>query len=423
MARKLQFLDQKQQELDEREARMREREERSALLEKETQGLLAERRQRLERLAGLSSRDARRELLLEIETESRAEAAQIVRRAEEEAQVEAAQRGRRIVAEAIQRLSAPDLVDGVVTLVRLPNDDMKGRIIGREGRNIRALEMATGVDVIVDETPQSIILSSFDPYRRAVAQRAIERLIEDGRIHPGRIEEIVTRARSEMEEGLDALGEGAAFDLGITGLPQRLLRLLGKLKYRVVLGYNLLDHSLEVARLAAQMALLLGLAPDVVRRAGLLHEIGQVEESRADTHPIQVSADLLQRHNEDARVVQAIRSLHAPGPDPSVDAVLLKVAEKAIVARPGEKDTNLQGFMERMRSLEAIASSFHGVGQAYAMRAGKEVRVIVEAGSVNDGDVVTLSREITSRIQKEVAHPGQVRISVIRETRAVDYAT
>ncbi len=249
IARKLQLLGQKQQEQDERESRLRDREERLAALDKESQALVAERRARLERIAGITARDARRELLREIESETRQEAANVVRRVEEETQVEASGRARRIVAEAIQRLPTADLVDGVVTVVKLPSDDMKGRIIGREGRNIRSLEMATGVDVIVDETPQSIVLSSFDPLRRAVARLAIERLIEDGRIHPARIEEMVTRARAEVEEGLDAVGEAAAFELGITGLPARLLRLLGKLRYRVVLGFNLLDHSLDVARL------------------------------------------------------------------------------------------------------------------------------------------------------------------------------
>ena len=423
VARKLQLLDQRNHEMDEREPKLKEREDRASALEREAQALILERRQRLERIAGLTARDARRELLREVEGEARQETAGLIRRIEEETLAEAASRARRIVAEAIQRLPASDLVDGVITVVKLPNDDMKGRIIGREGRNIRALEMATGVDVIVDETPQSIVLSSFDPFRRAVAQMAIERLIEDGRIHPARIEEMVVRARSEVEENLESLGENAAFELGITGLPQRLQRLLGKLKYRVVLGYNLLDHSVEVARLASQMAMLLGLGPEVVMRAGLLHEIGQVEESRADTHPILVSADLAGKFNEDPRVVQAIRALHGAGAEPSVDAALLKVAEKAILARPGEKDTGLQGFMERMRSLEAIASSFHGVTRAFAMRSGKEVRVLVEADAVSDGDVVLLSKEITNRIQKEVEYPGAVRISVIRETRAVDYAT
>jgi len=423
VARKLQLLDQRHQELDEREAKLKEREDHASSLEKEAHSLIQERRQKLERVAGLTARDARRELLREVEGEARQETSSLIRRIEEETLAEAGSRARRIVAEAIQRLPASDLVDGVITVVKLPSDDMKGRIIGREGRNIRALEMATGVDVIVDETPQSIVLSSFDPFRRAVAQMAIERLIEDGRIHPGRIEEMVARARSEVAESLDALGESAAFELGITGLPHRLQRLLGKLKYRMVLGYNLLDHSVEVARLASQMAMLLGLHPEVVMRAGLLHEIGQVEESRADTHPILVSADLAGKFNEDPRVVQAILALHGTGAEPSVDAALLKVAEKAILARPGEKDTSLQGFMERMRSLEAIASSFHGVTRAFAMRSGKEVRVLVEADAVSDGDVVTLSKEITSRIQKEVEYPGAVRISVIRETRAVDYAT
>jgi len=423
ITRKLQLLGQKQQEQDERETRLRDREERLAAMEKESQALLAERRARLERIAGTTSRDARRELLRDIESEARQEAANVVRRVEEETQIEAGGRARRIVAEAIQRLPTADLVDGVVTVVKLPNDDMKGRIIGREGRNIRSLEMATGVDVIVDETPQSIVLSSFDPLRRAVARLAIERLIEDGRIHPARIEEVVTRARAEIEEGLDAVGEAAAFDLAITGLPARLLRLLGKLKYRVVLGFNLLDHSLDVARLGSQMAALLGVHPEVVKRAGLLHEIGQVEESRGDVHPLVVSADLAAKFNEDPRVVQAIHALHGSGAEPSVEAALLRAAERAVVARPGEKDTSLQGFMERLRSLEAIASSFNGVSRAYAMRSGKEVRVLVEAGAVNDSEVVSLSKEITVRIQKEVQATGPVKISVIRETRAVDYAT
>ena len=423
LERKLLLLGQKQQEIDEREAQTRDKEERLAASEKEMQAMIVERRQRLEKLAGLTSRDARRELLRDIEAEARQEAANLVRRIEEDAQADANVRARRIVAEAIQRLPTADLVDGVVTAVRLPSDDMKGRIIGREGRNIRAIEMATGVDVIVDETPQSIVLSSFDPFRRAVARVAIEKLIEDGRIHPARIEEVVTRARAEMEEGLLAAGEGAAFELGLTALPERLLRLLGRLRYRVVLGYNLLDHSIAVARLSTQMAALLGVVPDVSKRAGLLHEIGQVDESRADVHPILVSADLAARFGEDPRVVQAIRALHGSGVDPSIDAAILRAAERAVVARPGEKDTGLQGFMERMRSLEAIASSFDGVSRAYAMRSGKEVRVLVEAVAVTDNDVITLSKEITARIQKEVEYPGSVKISVIRETRAVDYAT
>src|SRR2546425_3780812 len=322
VARKLQLLDQRHQELDEREAKLKEREDRASSLEREAHSLIQERRQRLERIAGLTAREAHRELLREVEGEARQETASLIRRIEEETLAEAATRARRVVAEAIQRLPTADLVDGVVTVVKLPNDDMKGRIIGREGRNIRSLEMATGVDVIVDETPQSIVLSSFDPLRRAVARLAIERLIEDGRIHPARIEEMVTRARAEVEEGLDAVGEAAAFELGITGLPARLLRLLGKLKYRVVLGFSLLDHSLDVARLGSQMAVLLGVHTEVVKRAGLLHEIGQVE-----------------------------------------------------------------------------------------------------AGAVNDSDVIALSKEITARIQKEVQVAGPVKISVIRETRAVDYAT
>ncbi len=424
LMRRLQLLGQKQQEQDDREARLSGREQTLAGQEKEAQALLLERRARLERIAGLSALQARRDLVREIEAEARQEAASIIRRSEEEARGQAAGRARRLVAEAIQRLPTGAIVDNVVTVVKLPSDDMKGRIIGREGRNIRAIEMATGVDLIVDETPQAIVLSGFDPFRRAVACAAIERLIEDGRIHPARIEEVVERTRAEMEQGLESLGEAAAFELGITGLPPRVTRLLGRLKYRIVEGYNLLDHSLAVARLAQQMAVMMGAQAEVARRAGLLHEIGQVEEGEATaTHPLLVSADLAAKFGEDPQVVQAIRALHGEAPEPSVEAILLKVAERVAIARPGELDSNLEIFIERMRHLEDIASSFSGVSKAFAMRSGKEIRVIVESKEASDSDVIWLSKDITTRIQQEVQFSGTIRVSVIRETRAVDYAT
>jgi ribonuclease Y len=347
-----------------------------------------------------------------------------LRRIEEETREEADARSRRVIAEAIQRVPTGDIVDNVVAVVRLPSDDMKGRIIGREGRNIRAIEMATGVDLIIDETPEAILVSSFDPLRRAIAITALERMIEDGRIHPARIEEAVTRARQETEEGLETLGEAAAFDLGITGLPPRLARMLGKLKYRIVCGYNLLDHSLSVAHLAQQMANLLGARTEVALRAGLLHEIGQVSDAeRVATHPFLEGADLAARFGEAAPVVEAIRGLQAAAPERSVESILLKTAERVVVARPGARDDNLDIFIERMKHLEEIAGSFSGVSRAFAMRAGKEVRVIVETDMASDHDVVWLSKDITKRIETEVTFPGSIRISVIRETRAVDYAT
>ncbi|HEU4401671.1 MAG TPA: ribonuclease Y [Candidatus Polarisedimenticolia bacterium] len=423
LGRKVQLLAQKQQELDEREGRLKGREAALAEREREAQALLLERRQRLERLAGLTAQQARRELVKEIETEARQEGSQIVRKIEEEARLEAEGRAQRLVAEAIQRLPTGPMSDNVVTVVKLPSEDMKGRIIGREGRNIRAIEMATGVDLIVDETPQAIILSSYDSFRRAVAESAILRLIEDGRIHPARIEEVVARARTETEQGLETAGESAAFELGITGLPPRLTRLLGKLRYRTVMGYNLLSHSQAVARLAQQMATLLGVNAEIAKRAGLLHEIGQVEEGEPAGHPLLVSADLAAKFGEEPRVAQAIRALHATGSDPSVESVLLRTAERLVIARPGERDDNLDIFIERLRHLEGIAASFSGVHKAYAMRAGKEVRVIVESATATDSDVVWLSKDITARIREEVEYPGSIRVSVIRETRAVDFAT
>jgi ribonucrease Y len=424
LQRRLQLLGQKEASLEQRSARLLASETAATEREREAQALVQEHRLRLERIAGLSAAQARRELVAEIENDARQEAAQAIRRVEEEAREEGAARARRLVAEAMLRLPGGEMADNVVTVVHLPNDEMKGRIIGREGRNIRAIEMATGVDLIIDETPHAIVLSSFDAFRRAVAEAAIQRLIEDGRIHPARIEEVVERARQETEAGLEGIGESAAFDLGLTGLPPRLTRLLGRLKYRVVLGYNLLRHSLAVARLGHQIATLMGAHAEVVKRAGLLHDIGQVEEGdRSALHPHLLSAELAAKCGEDPRVVQAIRALPGGGPDPSIEAILLRVADRAVIARPGERDDNLVVFVERLQRMEEIAGSFGGVSRAYAMRAGKEVRVIVEAAQANDSDVIWLAKDITRRIQDEVEYPGSVRVSVIRETRAVDYAT
>jgi len=423
LGRRLQLLSQKEQDLETRDARFKARETEQAERERQAQALIQESRQRLERQAGLTAPQARRELIREIETEARQQAANLVHRIEEEAREAAGSRARRLVIEAIQRIPARDVLDNVVTLVRLPNDEMKGRVIGREGRNIRAFEMATGVDLIIDETPQVILLSSFDPLRRAIAQMALERLIEDGRIHPARIEETVTRARDDLEAGLEPGGEAAAFSLGITGLSPRLTRLLGRLHYRVIQGYNLLDHSLSVARVGAGMATLLGIPPDPLKRAGLLHEVGHAEEGDANLHPLLVSADLLGKLGEDSRVVEAIRALHTAVADPSPEAVLLRAAENLVLNRPGERDEHLMSYVERLQQLEDVAGAFTGVRKAYAMRAGKEVRVIVEAAQVGDDQVSTLSRDIATRIEKDVKYPGMVKVSVIRETRAVDYAT
>ena len=424
LQRRLQLLGQKEREQQKREASAREIETDLQEREREVQAALLRQRQTLERIAGLTAAQARQELVQQIEAEARQEAVHIVRRIEEEAREEAASLARRLAAEALQRLPTGEMVDNVVSVVKLPNEEMKGRIIGREGRNIRALEMATGVDLIVDETPQAIVLSSFDPFRRTVAQTALERLIEDGRIHPARIEEVVGKTRADLEEGLESLGESAAFDLGITGLPPRLTRLLGRLRYRVVSGYNLLQHSIAVARLAQQIGVLIGARADLLLRAGLLHEIGQVEEGETSSaHPFLLSADLLGKFGEDAKVVQAVRALHPSGADPSVEAVLLKIAERVVVARPGERDDNLDVFIERLRHLEEIAASFSGVAKVYAMRAGKEIRVIVEPEHLSDADAVWLSKDISRRISEEVRYPGSIRINVIRETRAVDYAT
>jgi ribonuclease Y len=314
------------------------------------------------------------------------------------------------------------MVDLACSLVTLPNDEMKGRIIGREGRNIRALEMATGMDLIVDDTPGAILLSGFDPLRREIARVSIERLVEDGRIHPGRIEEVVQKVREELDQIVLQSGETAAFELGIVSLPESLARHVGKMKYFLISGYNLLQHCRETASLACAMAAELDLSGDLVKRAGLLHGIGWVAESGSDTPPLILSSEIAGRLGESPSVVAAIRSLHPSEMESSVEAAILRMARRISLSRPGMRRENMEIWMVRMRDLEQVALGFPGVSRAYAMRSGKELRVLVETDKVSDADVLWLSKDIASKIERDINYPGQVRVNVIRETRAVDFA-
>jgi ribonuclease Y len=314
------------------------------------------------------------------------------------------------------------MVDLACSLVQLPNDDMKGRIIGREGRNIRALEMATGIDLIVDDTPGAIILSGFDPLRREIAKVSIERLVEDGRIHPGRIEEVVQKVREEIDQIILQAGETAAFELGIVSLPDMLARLVGKMKFFVVSGYNLLQHCRETATLASVLAAEFEISGETVKRAGLLHGIGLVDDSASDTPPLLLASEIAGRLGEAPVVVQAIRSLHPGEPEGSLDAVLLRIARRISFSRPGMRRDNMGTWITRMRDLERVAEAFPGVARAYAMKSGKELRVLVETDKVSDADVIWLSKDIAAKIERDLNYPGQVRVSVIREVRAVDYA-
>jgi ribonuclease Y len=378
-------------------------------------------RSHLERIAGLSAAEARASLIAEIEAEARSEASRLTRRIEDEARQSAERQARSLIVQASQRVSLPEVMESTVSFIELPNDEMKGRIIGKEGRNIRALEMATGIDLIVDDTPRSIWISSFDPLRREIARVALDRLLQDGRIHPARIEEAVQQVGQEMDGLIEEKGREAAFSLGISDMHARLLRLVGELRYHTSHGQNLLQHALETAQIAGHMALELGGRPEVGLRAGLLHEIGQVDED-ASTHAILRAAELCVKYGESEEVADAIRALHPEMQATSLEALLLNTANRLSENRPGARKENLSVFIERLRRLEAIACRFPGVKQAYAIKAGRELRVIVDTHETQDETAYQLAKQIARAVERELSYPGQIKISVVRETRSVRFA-
>ena len=384
--------------------------------------LVAEQQRELQRVAGMTADEARDQLLHHFENDARHDAANLVKRLEAEAREQAAQRARQIITDAIQRSAADHAIETTVSVVDLPSDDLKGRIIGREGRNIRALEQAIGVDLIVDDTPGAIILSGFDPIRREVAKRSIERLIADGRIHPARIEEIVAKVQAEMEESIRADGEAAAFDLGIHDLHPEIHRLLGKLKYRTSYGQNVLHHSVEVAYLAGLMAKECGLDAHVAVRAALLHDIGKaIDRDLAGTH-LELGIDFLRKHGELPAVVDAMAAHHMDIDWPSLEAMIVQAADAISAARPGARRDILEQYVKRLEKLEDIADSFKGVSKAFALQAGREIRILVESEKISDEEAVWLSKDIARRIENELEYPGQIKVTVIRETRAIEYA-
>lgn len=377
----------------------------------------------LQKVAGLSPEEARRLLIAEIEQEARAEAALAARRIEDEARESAERTALDLVIQATERVSVQDVVESTVSFIELPSDEMKGRIIGKEGRNIRALEMATGIDLVVDDTPRSILISSFDPWRREVARIAIERLVEDGRIHPARIEEVVEKVSGELEEIVEQRGHEAAFGLGISDLHPKLARLVGRMRFHTSHGQNLLQHATETALIAAHLAEAVGASVEICTRAGLLHELGQVDDRPGVTgHPIQLAAELAGKLGENEDVVHAIQALHADVKPRTVEALLLNTASRLSDNRPGARKENLAVFVERLRRLEEIATRFEGVSHAFAVKAGKEIRVIVDTARAGDGQAYALSKKIARALEKELNYPGQIKVSVIRETRAVRYA-
>ena len=420
--RKADTFDRKERDNLTREKEMALRQKTVEAKEKEYQALLAEEKQRLQQLSGLSSEDARKMLLERISNEVRHEAALMIKRIEDEAREEADKKARDIITLAIQRCAADQVAETTVSVVPLPNDELKGRIIGREGRNIKALEQATGVDVIIDDTPEAVTLSSFDIVRREIARITLERLISDGRIHPARIEEMVGRVRKEIETKIREAGEEAVLTCGVHTLHPEEVKLLGRLKYRTSYGQNVLQHSIEVSLLAGIMASQLGLDIQLVKRAGLLHDLGKsVDHEVEGTHP-QIGADLAKKYNENLIVVEAILNHHSSSQPRSIISTLIDAADAISASRPGARRETVESYVKRLEKLESIADSYPGVEKAYAIQAGREIRVLVKPEMVGDAEGVQLAREISKRIEKELEYPGQIKVTLIRETRVVDYA-
>ena len=404
------------------ENNLAEREQKFRVEEEQLAQAAAEQRQRLEQIAGLTADQAKAELVHGLEQDARMEAANLVKRIEDEATEKAKERARRIISMAIQRIASEHVVESTVAVVDLPSDEMKGRIIGREGRNIRAFEQATGVDLIVDDTPGAVILSCFEPVRREIARLALINLIQDGRIHPGRIEELVAKVQAEMEDKLLADGESAALEASIPDLHPELLRMLGRLQFRSSYGQNALKHSLEVAWLAHHMAAELGVDARVAKRAGLLHDIGKsIDREMEGTH-LELGRELLRKHGEAEAVIHAMECHHGDYDPHSVEAVLVTAADALSAARPGARREILENYIKRLEKLETLANDFKGVEKAYAIQAGRELRIVVESGAVSDEGAIWLARDVARKVESELTYPGQIRVTVIRETRAVEYA-
>jgi ribonucrease Y len=422
LTERLAAAEQHDKDLRAREQSIRDRERATATTAARYEQLVTDQQHELQRVARLTSDEAKEILIRQFEADARRDAANLVKRLESEARETALLRAKQLVTEAIQRSAPEHAIETTVSVVDLPSDDLKGRIIGREGRNIRALEVATGVDLIVDDTPGAIILSGFDPYRREIARQAIERLITDGRIHPARIEEVVEKVKAELEETVRQEGEAAAFELGIHDLDADVLRLMGRLKYRTSYGQNVLNHCKEVAYIAGLMARELGLDAHMTVRAAFLHDIGKaIDREMQGTH-LEIGVDFLRKHGESDGVIQAVASHHMDIDWPSLESMLVQAADAVSAARPGARRDILESYVKRLEKLEGIADSFKGVSKAFALQAGREIRILVESEKISDEEAVWLSKDIARRIESELEYPGQIKVTVIRETRAVEYA-
>lgn len=422
VTQKEESLDRRSEALERKEEALHRKNREVDQLQVEVDTTLEKQRQELERISRLTADEARELILKTVEDEVKHETAILIRELETQAREEAEKKARDIISLAIQRTAADHVAESTVSVVALPNDDMKGRIIGREGRNIRALETLTGIDLIIDDTPEAVILSGFDPVRREIARIALERLIADGRIHPARIEEMVEKARKEVDAVIRDAGEQATLDADVHGLHPEIIKLLGRLRFRTSYGQNMLKHSVEVAHLAGIMAAELGVDARLAKRAGLLHDIGKAVDHEVEGTHIEIGIDLLRKYKENEDVIHAMACHHGDYEAESVEAVLVTAADSISAARPGARRETLESYIKRLQKLEEISSSFEGVEKSYAIQAGREVRIMVKPDRVNDATAVQLSRDIVKRIEAELEYPGQIKVTVIRETRAVDYA-
>jgi ribonuclease Y len=422
LEKRMDALSQKESSLEGREKTLSQKEHALEEKHRRIDALVAEQKEKLEKIAGITTDEAKNILLASMESEAKRDAAALVRKIEEEAKLTADRKAKEIIAYAIQRYAGDYVAENTVSVVNLPSEEMKGRIIGREGRNIRAIEAATGIDLIVDDTPEAVVLSSFDPVRREVARLSLERLIQDGRIHPGRIEDIVKKVEKEVEQIIRETGEKASFDCGVHDVHPEIITLLGSLKYRTSYSQNVLQHSIDVAYLTGLMAAELKLNIKEAKRAGLLHDIGKAVDHKIEGTHAAIGADFAKRFGESPRIVQAIATHHDDGRNNTILGVLVQAADSLSAARPGARREMLETYVQRLEELEKIAHSFSGVDKCFAIQAGREIRIMVENEKISDNDAVMLCNDICKKIENELTYPGQIKVTVIRETRVSNYA-
>lgn len=415
LEKKIEALDKKEENLQKQKAKIEEQ-------QRKIEELYQRQLEELEKLSGLTHEEARQLLLTDVEKETRREATILIKNIEAQTKEEAEKKAREIITYAIQKCAADHVAETTVSVVNLPNDEMKGRIIGREGRNIRTLETLTGIDLIIDDTPEAVILSGFDPIRREVARIALEKLILDGRIHPARIEEMVEKAKKEVDNNIREEGEQASFDTGIHGLHPEIIRLLGRLKFRTSYGQNVLKHSIEVAHLASIMATELGADVKIAKRAGLLHDIGKAVDHEIEGPHVAIGVDLLRKYKESSQAIHAVEAHHNDVEPESIEAVLIQAADAISAARPGARRETLESYIKRLENLEDIANSFEGIEKSFAIQAGREIRIMVKPDEVDDIEMVNISKEIAKKVEDDLEYPGQIKINVIRETRSIEYA-